>query len=267
MELMQGRRGLVVGIANERSLAYGIARACRREGAELAVTYQNERLLRRVQPLATELGAALLAPCDLTAPADLERLVKLLRDRFGALDFVVHAVAHARREELEGRLLDTSREGFVEAMEVSAYSLLALTRAVEPLLLAGQAPSVLTLTYYGSDKAFPNYNVMGLAKAALEAGVRYLAAELGPAGIRVNAISAGPVKTLSAAGVSGLRDILASVPRVAPLRRNVTIDDVGNAALFLLSELSAATTGEVIFADAGYHVVGPFPRAAEGHEP
>lgn len=263
---MDGRRGLVVGTANERSLAYGIARAARREGARLALTFQNDRLRRRVEPLSTELGAELLLPCDVTRPDEVVAVRDAVLRQWGGLDFLVHAVAHARREELCGRFVDTSRDGFVEAMEVSVFSLVSLVRAFEPLLLAGTAASVLTLTYYGSDKAFPHYNVMGVAKAALEAAVRYLAAELGPAGIRVNAISAGPIKTLSAAGVRGLRSALCLVERVAPLRRNVDIDDVGRAALPFLSELCGATTGAVLFVDSGYHVIGAVAADPTGGE-
>jgi enoyl-[acyl-carrier protein] reductase I len=262
-DLLQGRRGLIIGIANERSLAFGIARACHDQGASLAVTYQSARLERRVLPLARELGAELCLPCDLTSDAEVQAVVEAVRRTWGGLDFLVHAVAHARREELEGRFVETSRDGFVEAMGGSVFSLVKLCRAFEPLLALGSSPSVVTLSYYGGDKAMPSYNVMGLAKAALEAAVRYLAADLGPQGIRVNALSPGPVKTLSAAGVSGLREMLAYVARVSPLRRNVGLDDVGQAALFLLSDLSAATTGDVLFVDSGYNIIGAPPREAK----
>lgn len=249
MGILDGRRGLVVGIANERSIAYGIARAASAQGAELLLTYQNERLLKRVSPIAEELGAKLLPACDLTRDDDIAALKEACGDN---LDFVVHAVAYAKREELEGRFIDTGREGFAMAMDVSVYSLVALVRALEPLLAKSDDGSVVTMTYHGSSVAIPNYNVMGVAKAALEATVRYLASELGEAGTRVNALSAGPIRTLSAAGVSGLRSMLQVVERDAPLRRNVTIDDVGRAALFLLSELGSGVTGEIVYVDGGY---------------
>lgn len=256
MGLLEGRRGLVVGIANERSIAYGIARAARREGARLAVTYQSHRLERRVEPLAEQLGAEVVMACDLTRGVEMAAVADALRSRWGQLDFVVHAVAHARRDELEGRFVDTSREGFVGAMEVSVYSLVALVRALEDLLNKSESPSVLTLTYLGSQRTLPNYNVMGVAKAALEAAVRYLAVDLGPSGIRVNALSAGPIKTLSAAGVRGLRAMIQQVQAVTPLRRGVTADDIGGAALFALSDLGRGMTGEVYYVDAGYHTLG-----------
>lgn len=254
--LLPLRRGLIVGIANERSLAYGIAKAARGAGAELAITYQNSRLQPQVEGIGAALEAALVLPCDLTNASEVARLMSTLQDRWGRLDFVVHAVAAAKREELEGRFLDTSRDGFAMAMDVSVYSLITLARAAEPLLRRGTSPSLLTLTYAGSERAMPNYNVMGVAKAALESSVRYLARDMGPHGVRVNALSAGPVKTLSAAGIRGLRKMLAHVEHEAPLRRNVTIDDVGAAALFALSDLGRGMTGEVFHVDAGYHAVG-----------
>lgn len=257
MGILSGKRGLVVGIANERSLAYGIARACAEHGAELAITYQNEKLATRVEPLASALGAKLCLPCDLTESDAVAGLVGRLTEAWGGLDFVVHAVATAKREELEGRFVDTSREGFLLALDVSVYTLVSLTRALEPLLAGRErGAAVLTLSYYGAEKAIPNYNVMGVAKAALEASVRYLAVDLGPRGVRVNAISAGPVRTLSAAGIRGMRSMLGAVERAAPLRRNVTIDDVGGAAVYLLSDLGRGTTGEVLYVDSGYHVLG-----------
>lgn len=256
MPLLEGRRGLVVGIANERSIAYGIARAAAREGAELAVTCQDERLARRVEPIAERLDADLVRICDLTSEEDVANLAATLRARWGRLDFVVHAVAYANRDELDGRFLDTSRNGFAMALDVSVYSLVSLVRALEPLLSAAGAASVLTLSYYGSEKAVPSYNVMGVAKAALEAAVRYLAVDLGRSGVRVNAISAGAIKTLSAAGIRGLREMLAHVADQSPLRRNVDIDDVGRAALWALSDLSSGTTGEVLHVDAGYNILG-----------
>ena len=266
MGLLQGRRGLVIGIANQRSIAYGIARALVREGAEIAVTYQDERLRDRVEEIAAELGLWVLGACDLARDADVAAVVARLGERWDGLDFMVHAVAHAKRDELTGRFVDTSRDGFALAMDISVYSLVALTRALELLLRAGRgAPSVLTLSYLGGERVVPNYNVMGVAKAALEAAVRYLAVDLGPAGVRVNALSPGPIKTLSAAGVRGMRTMLGAVEASAPLRRNVAIDDVGDVAVFLLSELGRAVTGEVIYVDAGYHVLGVLPP--EGKEP
>jgi len=252
--MLEGKRGLVVGIANERSIAYGIARAARAVGATLAVTYQNDRLLRRVEPLARDLGATVVMPCDVTRDEEIANVAERLTEAWGSIDFLVHAVAFAEREDLEGRFVDTGRAGFATALDVSAYSLVALSRALLPLF--AQGGSIVTLSYGGSRRAMPNYNIMGVAKAALEATVRYLAADLGPDGVRVNALSPGPIKTLSAAGVRGLRTMLAHAAEQAPLRRNVTIDDVGRAATFLLSDLSAGTTGEVIHVDAGYHAIG-----------
>lgn len=261
MGLLTGRRGLIVGVANARSLATGIARAARREGAELALTYQDERLAESVQEIAAEIGATLLAPCDLARDEDVRRLAERLGSHWGRLDFLVHAVAFAKREELEGRFADTSRAGFALALDVSVYSLVALARSFSPLLERGEgAPSVLTLSYLGGDRVVPNYNVMGVAKAALEAAVRYLAADLGPAGIRVNALSPGPVRTLSAAGVRGLRTMLGLVETTAPLRRNIGADEVGDAALFTLSDLGRAVTGEVIYVDAGYGIMAAPPH-------
>ncbi len=251
--MLEGKRGLIVGIANERSIAYGIARSARAAGATLAVTYQNDRLLRWVEPLARELGATAIMECDVAEDAQVAEVSGRLRELWGRLDFLVHAVAFAEREDLEGRFVDTSRAGFVTALDVSVYSLVALTRAFRPALAGGG--SVVTLSYGGSRRAVPNYNVMGVAKAALEAAVRYLAADLGPEGVRVNALSPGPIKTLSAAGVRGLRSMLNHAAEVTPLRRNVDIDDVGRAATFLLSDLSAGTTGEVIHVDGGFHAV------------
>lgn len=254
--LLAQRRGLIVGVANHRSIATGIARAAAEQGARLALTYQSERLRSGVESLAGELGAEHTLPCDVTQPEQVQGVVDALGERWGALDFMVHAVAFAERQELEGRFLDTSREGFRVALEVSVYSLVELVRAAEPLLRAGANPSVLTLSYLGGERAVPNYNVMGVAKAALESAVRYLAAELGPSGIRVNALSPGPIKTLSAAGVRGLRRMLEHSAAQSPLRRNVTSEDVGRAALPLLSHLGSGITGEVIHVDGGYHIVG-----------
>lgn len=252
---MQGRRGVVVGIANERSLAYGIAKWAAAAGAELIFTYQNERLCERVTAIAKELGAVQVLPCDVGDTQQIAAVADTVTQRWGALDFMVHAVAYARREELEGRFLNTTRQGFSEALDVSVYSLIALTQQFETLLQRGHAPSILTLSYYGAEKAVPNYNVMGVAKAALESTVRYLARDLGPKGIRVNAISAGAIKTLSSAGIKGLRQMLQHMEYAAPLRRNVSIDDVGQTAAWLLSEWSSAVTAEVVHVDGGYHGV------------
>ncbi|MBC7793541.1 MAG: enoyl-ACP reductase [Clostridia bacterium] len=255
MGLLSGTRGLVVGIANERSLAYGIAKAARAEGAELAVTYQNELMKKRVEPIAEELRAYHVGPCDLGNDAAIADLASKLS--VAGLDFVVHAVASAKREELGGRYVDTSRDGFALALDISVYSLVALTRHMAPLLAASKHhPSILTLSYIGARVVMPNYNVMGVAKAALEASVRYLANDLGPSGVRVNAISAGPARTLSAAGIKGLREMLGFVEREAPLRRNIDAEEIGRAALAPLSAIGSGMTGEVIHIDAGYHILG-----------
>jgi len=259
MGILDGKKGLIVGIANHRSIAYGIAKAVADAGAELALTYQSERLQSKVAPLAEELGATTLLQCDLTDEAQLAAVVTELDSKWGKLDFVVHAVAFAKREELDGRFLDTSRDGFAMAMDISVYSLVSLVRACEGLLKnAEDGASVLTLSYYGGEKAVPNYNVMGVAKAALESAVRYLALDLGRDGIRVNAISSGAIKTLSAAGIKGMRSQLSVIGEQAPLGRNVTIEDVGKAGLFALSDLGSGMTGEVFHVDAGYHALGAF---------
>jgi enoyl-[acyl-carrier protein] reductase I len=255
MMLLEGRRGLVLGIANKRSLAWGIAQAAARQGARLAVTYQGERLRENVEELAKQLQDPLILPCDVGRDEDLARLAAAVKDGFGELDFVVHAVAFALREELDGEFLSTSREGYRIAQDVSSYSLTALARATAPLL-AGRGGSIVTLSYLGGERVVPHYNVMGVAKAALEMSVRYLAADLGPKGIRVNAISAGPVKTLAAAGVHGLSKMLEYHRAHAPLRRNTDQDEVGDAAVFLLSPLARGITGEVIHVDGGFHVMG-----------
>jgi enoyl-[acyl-carrier protein] reductase I len=255
MHLLAQRRGLIVGVANARSLAWHIAEAAHRAGAQLVLTYASERLRAGVAALADSIGAV-TAPLDVRDDAQLAAVHQLLEARWGALDFVVHATAFARREELQGRFVQTSRAGFAEALDVSAYALVALAQALRPLLVRGEHPSLLTLTYLGATRAMPSYNVMGVAKAALEACVRYLAADLGPEGIRVNALSAGPVRTLSAAGVHGLRTMLQHVAAHAPLRRSIDGAEVADAALYALSSLGRGTTGEVIHVDAGYHVLG-----------
>jgi len=253
--LFEGRRVLVFGIANERSIAWGIARAMHEQGARCAFTYAGEVLEKRVRPLAEQVGADLVLPCDVTDEAQIDAVFQQVEERWGGLDVMVHAVAYANREDLDGRFVDTSRQGFLTALEISAYSLVALTRRAAPLLVPTKG-SIVTLTYYGAEKVVPNYNVMGVAKAALEAAVRYLAAELGPEGVRINAISAGAIKTLAASGVKGFRTMLAIAEERAPLRRNITLDDVAGAALYLCSELGAGVTGEVLHVDAGYHVRG-----------
>ena len=248
--LLAGKRGLIVGVANHRSIAWGIARQAHREGAALAFTYQGEALERRVRPLAASVDSELVLPLDVTQEGELEAVFEEISRSWGRLDFLVHSIAWAEREDLKGRTIDTSREGFLKAMEISAYSLLALTRRAEPLMNDGG--SVVAMTYYGSVKALPSYNVMGIAKAALEAAVRYLALDLGGAGIRVNAISAGPIKTLAASAVSGSRSMMIGYADRAPLRRNVDTDDVGKAATYLLSDLASGVTGEVHYVDAGF---------------
>jgi enoyl-[acyl-carrier protein] reductase I len=254
MGRLEGRRGLIVGVANERSLAWAIAQVARREGATLAITYAGEAFERRVRPLAESVDAPVIAPCDVTDPAQIDALFRLVDRDLGGLDFVVHGAAFARREELSGSFIDTARDGFVVALEVSAYSFVALARAAAPRMSSGG--SMLTLTFQGAQRVFPNYNVMGVAKAALESSVRYLAADLGPKGIRVNAISAGPVKTLSAAGISRFREMLGHYAERAPLRRNITAAEVGEAAAFLLSPAASGITATILHVDAGYHAVG-----------
>ncbi len=253
--LLEGRHGLVLGIANKRSLAWGIAQAAHRAGARLAVTYQGERLQENVTELAAQLRDPLVLPCDVTKDEDVAALAEKVKEGFGSLDFVVHAVAFALREELDGEFVNTSREGYRLAQDVSSYSLTALARATAPLM-EGRGGSIVTLSYLGGERVVPHYNVMGVAKAALEMSVRYLAADLGPKGIRVNAISAGPVKTLAASGVHGLSKMLEYHRTHAPLRRTTDQDEVGDAALFLVSSLSRGITGEVIHVDGGFHVMG-----------
>jgi enoyl-[acyl-carrier protein] reductase I len=252
--LMAGKRGLVMGVANDRSIAWGIAKAAADQGAELAFTYQGEALEKRVRPLAQSVGAGLVLPCDVTDDASLERVFETLRGEWGRLDFLVHAIAFSDKEELKGQYLATSRRNFAQTMDISCYSFTACAQRAAPLVTDGG--SLLTLTYYGAERVMPHYNVMGVAKAALEASVRYLAADLGGRNIRVNAISAGPIKTLAASGIGDFRYILRWNQLNAPLKRNVTIEDVGGAAVFLLSDLGSGVTGEVHHVDAGYHVVG-----------
>lgn len=252
--LMSGKRGLVIGVANNRSIAWGIARALAAHGADIAFTYQGDALRKRVEPLAAELGARVVGHCDVTEPATIDAVFNALAADWGSLDFVVHAVAFSDKDELDGRYVDTSADNFTKTMQISCYSFTAIAQRAEKLMTSGG--SLLTLTYYGAEKVMPHYNVMGVAKAALEASVRYLAVDLGPKGIRVNALSAGPIKTLAASGIGDFRYILKWNEYNAPLKRTVSIDEVGDAALYLLSPLSRGVTGEVHHVDSGYHVVG-----------
>jgi enoyl-[acyl-carrier protein] reductase I len=252
--LMAGKRGIVFGVANNRSIAWGITKAITAEGAEVALTYQGDALKKRVEPLAAEVGAKLVLPCDVTDTASMDAVFAAVAKEWGSLDFIVHAVAFSDKDQLDGRYVDTTEDNFAKTMNVSCYSLTAMAKRAEPLMQNGG--SIVTLTYYGAEKVMPHYNVMGVAKAALETSVQYLAADLGKNNIRVNAISAGPIKTLAASGISDFRYILKWNEYNSPLRRTVTIEDVGGGGLYLLSDLSAGVTGEVLHIDAGYHVVG-----------
>jgi enoyl-[acyl-carrier protein] reductase I len=253
--LLEGKTGLVLGIANKRSLAWGIAQSVSREGARLAVTYQGERLEENVRELAAGLRDPVILPCDVSRDEDIDVLMEGVKKELGGLDFVVHAVAYALREELDGEFLNTSREGYRLAQDISAYSLTAVARRAAPLM-EGRGGSIVTLTYLGGERVVPHYNVMGVAKAALDMSVRYLAADLGPRGIRVNAVSAGPIKTIAASGVHGISKMLEYHRTHAPLRKNTEQEEVGDAALFLVSPLSRGVTGEVIHVDGGFHVMG-----------
>jgi enoyl-[acyl-carrier protein] reductase I len=252
--LMQGKRGVILGVANNRSIAWGIAKACHAAGAEIALTWQGDALKKRVEPLAKEIGALLLGHCDVTDAATIDAAFVGLAETWGKIDFVVHAIAFSDKDQLDGRYLETTPENFSKTMLISCYSLTAVAQRAEKLLIDGG--SILTLSYYGAEKWMPHYNVMGVAKAALEASVRYLAADLGEQNIRVNAISAGPIKTLAFAGISDSRLMLKYNEINAPLRRNVTIEEVGDSALYLLCDLSRGVTGEVHHVDAGFNVVG-----------
>jgi enoyl-[acyl-carrier protein] reductase I len=254
--LLEGKHGLILGIANKRSIAWGIARAVAREGARLAVTYQGERLEENVRELAEGLNEPVILPCDVAKDADLDALAGEVQKSFGGLDFVVHAVAFALREELDGDYMNTSREGYRIAQDISAYSLTAVTKRMAPLMESRGGGSVVTLSYLGGERVVPHYNVMGVAKAALEMSVRYLANDLGPKGIRVNAISAGPIKTLAASGVHGISKMLEYHRTHAPMRKNTEQEEVGDVGLFLVSSLSRGVTGEVIHVDNGFHVMG-----------
>ncbi len=253
-QLMQGKRGLIMGVANNRSIAWGIAKTLSEHGAELAFTYQGEAIKKRVEPLAAEIGSRIVLPCDVTQPQSVDDVFATLDRAWGSMDFLVHAIAYSDKDQLDGRYLDTSQENFNLTMLVSCYSLTAVAQRAEKLMKNGG--SILTLTYYGAEKVMPHYNVMGVAKAALEASVRYLAADLGKQNIRVNAISAGPIKTLAASGIADFRYILKWNEYNAPLRRTVTIEDIGGAGLYLLSDLSRGVTGEIHHVDSGYHIVG-----------
>jgi enoyl-[acyl-carrier protein] reductase I len=252
--LMAGKKGLIMGVANDRSLAWGIAQTAHQHGAELAFTYQGEALEKRVRPLAEGVGSTLVLPCDVTDEASIDAVFKTLEERWGKLDFLLHAIAFSDKEELKGKYVDTSFDNFQRTMNISCFSFTALARRAAPLMKQGG--SLLTLTYYGAERVMPHYNVMGVAKAALEASVRYLAMDLGADNIRVNALSAGPVKTLAASGIGDFRYILKWNQYNSPLKRNVTLDDVGGAGLYLLSDLSSGVTGETHHVDSGYHVVG-----------
>ncbi len=253
-QLMAGKRGLIMGLANDKSIAWGIARNCAEQGAELAFSYQGDALKKRVDPLAAQLGSDIVLPCDVADEASMDALFAALKERWGTLDFVVHAIGFSDKNELRGRYVDTSRANFQMSMDISVYSFTAVTQRATAMMNEGG--SLLTLTYYGAERVMPHYNVMGVAKAALEASVRYLAEDLGKDGIRVNAISAGPIKTLAASGIGDFRYIMKWNELNSPLRRNVTTDDVGKSALYLLSDLGSGVTGEVLHVDAGYHVVG-----------
>ena len=253
-DIMNGKRGLIMGLANERSLAWGIAQRLSEHGAELAFSYQGEALAKRVGPLAAELGSSLLIDCDVSSGEAMDAAFAELQSKWGGLDFVVHAIGFSDKNELRGKFVDTSLDNFLMTMNISVYSFVAVAQRAARMMKPGG--SILTLTYYGAEKVIPHYNVMGVAKAALEASVKYLAADLGPDGIRVNAISAGPIKTLAASGIGDFRYIMKWNEYNSPLRRNVTIEDVGGAGLYLLSDLASGVTGEIHHVDAGYNVIG-----------
>ena len=252
--LMDGKRVMVFGVANERSIAWGISQAMHENGARLGFNFLGDALERRVRPLAASVDADLVVPCDVTDDAQVARTFAQIEEQWGGLDVLVHSVAWANKEDLGGRFSDTTREGYLRAIEISAYSLVHLAREARPLMDEGS--SIITMTYYGAEKAVPNYNIRGVAKATLEASVRYLAADLGPDGIRVNAVSAGPIKTLAASGVKNFRKLLSIAEERAPLRRNVTQEEVGQTALFLCSDMGSGITGEVVHVDSGYNILG-----------
>ena len=254
MGILQGKKAVIFGIANEKSIAWAVAEAFKREGAELAFTYANETVAKRVIPLAESMGVDLVLPCDVRSDDEIQATFSKIGAAWGGIDCLVHSIAFANREDLKGSFLNTSREGFSMALDISAYSLIALAKGAMPLM--GEGGSVVTMTYYGGEKVFPNYNVMGVAKAALEMSVRYLAEAVGPEGVRVNAISAGPIKTLAASGVGGFNQIAGHVAEKAPLRRNITQEEVAGAAVYLASDLSRGVTGDIHFVDCGYNIIG-----------
>ena len=255
MGLLTGKKAIIFGAANEKSIAWAIAEAFKREGAELVLTYASDMLAKRVIPLAESIGAEIVLPCDVRSDADIQKVFAEVGRVWGGIDILVHSVAFANRDELKGSFLNTTREGFAMAMDISAYSLIALAKEATPLM-QGRNGCILTMSYYGGQKVFPNYNVMGVAKAALEASVKYLAEAVGSDGIRVNAISAGPLKTLAAAGVGGFNQIAGHVAEKAPLRRNISVEEVAGSALYLCSSLASGVTGEVHFVDSGYNIIG-----------
>jgi enoyl-[acyl-carrier protein] reductase I len=260
--LLEGKKALITGIANERSIAYGIAKSFAREGARMIFTYPNDKLKKRVEEIGKELGADDTAKCDVSSDEDIRALSKFLKDRWGELDILIHSIAFAPKEEFKGGVIDTTREGFKSAMDISVYSLIALTRELVPLM-EGRNGSILTLSYYGAEKVVPHYNVMGIAKAALECTVRYLAYDIAPMGHRINAISAGPVKTLAAYSITGFHLLMEHTTKVNPFGRAITIEEVGDTALYLCSDWARAVTGEVIHVDNGYHIMGVFGREEE----
>lgn len=255
MGLLEGKKALVFGVANDKSIAWATAEAFHREGAEVALAYAGETVAKRVMPLAESIGSKLVLPCDVRSDEDLSRLFSEIKDAWGGLDILVHSVAFANKEELKGSFLNTTREGFATALEVSAYSLIAMAKEAAPLM-QGRDGSIIAMTYYGAQRVFPSYNVMGVAKAALEASVLYLAEAMGPDGTRVNAISAGPLRTLASAGIGGFGQIAGHVAGKAPLRRNISQEEVGNTALYLASPLASGVTGEIHFVDCGYNIIG-----------
>lgn len=255
MGMLEGKKAVIFGVANDKSIAWAIAERFRQEGAELAFTYAGDTLAKRVMPLAEQLGVELVIPCDVRSDEDIARTFATIKDAWGGLDILIHSVAFANKDELKGSFLNTTRDGFLTALDISAYSLVGLAREAVPLM-HGRGGSIVAMTYYGGQKVFPSYNVMGVAKAALEMSVRYLAEAVGPDGIRVNAISAGPLRTLAAAGIGGFGQIAGHVASKAPLRRNITQEDVASSALYLCSDLAGGVTGEVHFVDSGYNVIG-----------
>lgn len=252
--LLKGKKALILGLANNKSIAFGIAEAFKAQGARLAFNYVGDAIKKRVEPLSEELGGEFTFPCDVSDDAQIEAAAALVREHWGTVDILVHSIAFANREDLQGRYLDTSREGFRLALDISAYSLTAVCRAFEPLLAPGA--SVLTMTYHGSQQIIPGYNVMGVAKAALEASMRYIAWDLGPKGVRINAISAGPIKTLASSAVASLKGFFSRIEETSILHRNVTPHDVGGAAVYLASDLASAVSGQILYVDSGFHVVG-----------